>query len=259
VRQAALSQFSSVVKRCAKNPDAQSKAVNLAGFAAKKFLSHQLMPGTTWGAVSPHIDYLYQYVGMTAPAITADAVAPGGAVAVVAPTDPPTVVKTGDDRAGVSIPTGAISTTQTVLVTITPDPLGTNPFPNTSGFQEFPPFYNFQTFPEVALFHEKVLVGICVDVTGLPYEQAHRLQLAHPRHPDPTRRGVGARAAGFLPCDSYVRAGSDAVNLAPGDERRSCRGWRTKALALFRPQQLHAATMLLGGIGGQTPTSATSG
>jgi hypothetical protein len=254
LRNAALSQFSSVIKQCSKNPaDAQNKAVRLAGFTTEKFLSDKLTT-TDWGNVSPLIDYLYQYVGLTAPAISADAVGPGGAVAVVTPTDPPTVVTTGDDQAGVSIPTGAISQTQTVLLTITPDPAGLNFFPNTSHFEEFQPFYNYQTFPEVPVFHEKVLVGICVDLTEVPFEQAHRLQLAHPNHSEVAALEILARVdAGFLPCDSYVHAGSDAVNLAQAGRTPLVSRLAQQALALFRPQALHAATTLLpGGLGGET-------
>ena len=209
-------------------------------------------------AVAELIGRLYACVGLAdqAPANLAAALDPSGTggAAVVGPTDPPTVVETqGDHPAGVSIPTGAISETQTVLVTITPDPAGLNFFPNTSHFQEFQPFYNFETFPEVPLFHQRVLVGICVDITGLPYDQAHRLQLAHPRHPDPTALEVLARVdAIFLPCASYVHAGSDAVHLAQAGRTPFVSRLAQQALALLRPQQLYAATVLPGGVGGET-------
>ncbi|PYP21357.1 MAG: hypothetical protein DMD55_20355, partial [Gemmatimonadetes bacterium] len=205
-------------------------------------------------AQTDHVNDLYTYVGLPAPGDITGALSSGAAVAVVGPTDPPTDVKTGDQQAGVHIGTGDISATQTVLVTITPDPTGTNLFPNTAGLQELPPFYDFQTFPDVPLFNRPVLVGICVDLTGVPSDQAHRLQLAHAKRPDKTSLEILARVdAGFLPCNSFVSAGSDALMVAQAGRRSFVGKLAERALALFRPQPLHAATLVLpGGLGGLT-------
>jgi hypothetical protein len=204
-------------------------------------------------ALAELIGGLYVCVGLAPPPGLTIALGDEGAVAVVTPSDPPTVVETGDDQAGVSIPTGAISKTQTVLVTITPDPNGDNPFPNTEGLEEFPPFYNFQTFPEVANFQQKVLVGICVELPE-DAEQAQRLQLAHPRHPDLTSLELLERVpADFLNCEPIGRAGSDAINLAQAGRAPFVVRLAQHALALFRPQQLHAAMAVrAGGMGGET-------
>ena len=253
---AAQTRFTSVQTKCSQNKiaDAQTQAIQLAGFAVAKYQNHQLFSYVTPKDVSDHVNDLYTYVGLPAPGDITGALSSGAAAAVVGPTDPPTDVKTGDQKAGVHIGTGDISAMQTVLVTITPDPTGNNVFPNTAGLKEFPPFYDFQTFPDVALFNRPVLVGICVDLTGVPSDQAHRLQLAHAKRPDKTSLEILARAdAGFLPCNSFVSAGSDALMIAQSGRRSFVGTLAERALALFRPQPLHAATLVLpGGLGGLT-------
>ena len=253
---AAQTRFTSVQTKCSQNKiaDAQTQAIQLAGFAVSKYQNHQLVSSVTPKDVSDHVNDLYTYVGLPAPGDITGALSSGAAAAVVGPTDPPTDVRTGDQKGGVHIGTGDISATQTVLVTITPDPTGTNLFPNTAGLKEFPPFYDFQTFPDVPLFNRPVLVGICVDLTGVPSDQAHRLQLAHAKRPDKTSLEILARVdAGFLPCNSFVSARSDALMVAQAGRRSFVGKLAERALALFRPQPLHAATLVLpGGLGGLT-------
>ena len=59
--------------------------------------------------------------------------------------------------------------------------------------------------------------------------------------------------AGFLPCNSFVSAGSDALMVAQAGRRSFVGKLAERALALFRPQPLHAATLVLpGGLGGLT-------
>jgi alpha-tubulin suppressor-like RCC1 family protein len=182
LRGSALSQFSSVKKQCTKNPaDAQSKAVRLAGFAAKKFLAHQLLPTATAAGVSFHMNHLFLYVGMPQPGDLTAALSGGGGVSAVGPADPTLSVVTGDGKAGVSIATGAISTTQTVLVTVTPAADQTDPLPTT--LPQYGPFYDFHTFPLVTKFAQPVTIGICVTV---PTAVAGRVQLARPDAASPT-------------------------------------------------------------------------
>ncbi len=230
----------------------------LADLAAGTLLlpSPTIAPSTS-AAVSELFALLYQCVGLTPLGDISAALSPGGAAAVVAPTDPPTTITTGGDHpaAGVSIGTGAISTTQTVLVTIAPDPAGTNPFPNTAGLQTFPPFYEFRTTPDVALFNKPVLAGICVDLTNVPPVQAQRLQLAHAdrRTNSTTLQILGREDAGFLPCNSFVTPGSGLVRAVPAERKGFLGRLAERAVALLRPQPLHAATLLFpGGLGGLT-------
>ena len=231
----------------------------LADLAAGTLLlpSPTIAPSTS-AAVSELFALLYQCVGLTPLGDISAALSPGGAAAVVAPTDPPTTITTGGDHpaAGVSIGTGAISTTQTVLVTIAPDPAGTNPFPNTAGLQTFPPFYEFRTTPDVALFNKPVLAGICVDLTNVPPVQAQRLQLAHAdRSTNSTTLQILARQdAGFLTnCSSFGSLGSGTIGSAPADRLGVLARLAQRAVALLRPQPLHAATLVSpGGLGGLT-------
>src|SRR5207249_4138749 len=74
------------------------------------------------------------------------------------------------------------------------------------------------------------------------------------KRPDKTSLEILARVdAGFLPCNSFVSAGSDALMVAQAGRRSFVEKLAERALALFRPQPLHAATLVLpGGLGGLT-------
>ena len=205
-------------------------------------------------AVAELIAQLYKCVGLEAPGDLTGALSAGAAAAVVGPTDPDIVVKTEGDQAGVQINTGDISLTQTVLVTVVPDPAGTNPFPNPAGLQTFPPFYDFRTSPDVPQFNRPVLVGICVDPNNVhDPAQAQRLQLAHADHTNSTMLQILARQdAGFLStCGFFPNEGS--LRVAPAG-RKGFIGWLAqRAIALVRPQPLHAGTLVSpGGLGGLT-------
>lgn len=257
-------KFSSIETKISqgKTADARQKMFDLlkatlADLDADKLLNTSPTLGiTTPEAVSELFQRLYTCVELPPPGDLTVALDPSGAggAAVISPGDPTTTVETGDQQAGVSVPSGAISTSQSVLVTITPDPLGTNPFPGGT-LDQFPPFYDFSTFPDVPQFASPVLVGICVDLTAVPTEVARRLQLAHPdRATGGTTLELLARVdATFLPCASFLSAGSP-------DSRRGWSGGSglldrlaTSVLSLFRPRVLRAATFFSpGGLGGQT-------
>ena len=95
---AAQTRFTSVQTKCSQNKiaDAQTQAIQLAGFAVSKYQNHQLVSSVTPKDVSDHVNDLYTYVGLPAPGDITGALSSGAAAAVVGPTDPPTDVRTGD-------------------------------------------------------------------------------------------------------------------------------------------------------------------
>ena len=214
---------------------------------------------STSAAVSELVTLLYQCLGVTAPTIDPAALTPQGAAAVVVPSQTEQVVATGDHQAGVSFPGGSV--TQPLLVTIHQTVNQTNPLP--TALNQFPPFYDFATFPDVPQFQPQLTVGICVSDVGVDPAVAARLQLAHPdRATGGETIEILARPStlpGFITCAPPPPPGG--LSSIPGDALRYARaGWKPfakfvarEALALVRPAELHAASLVSpGGLGGLT-------
>lgn len=266
--QQAKTQFAGIKALIAQGKTAASgeKMFALVDFALKKYGNHELrgdQSATAKANLRDLVNLLFQFVGLAAPGDITAALDPGGAAAVVKPSDPPMVVETVDGQAGVDIGTGAISD-QTVLVTIIPSTDQTEPLP--SPLDQFPPFFDFRTSPEVPTFNEPVIVGICVDDNAIPNLDAAvhaRLRLAHP-HPDPDIGGVEIlplAEASFLNCPHTIgRASWEAQNLASAGWKGVLGRLASGAAGLFRPQLLHAATATMpGGLGGQTSSFSDFG
>ena len=218
------------------------------------------LPSSTSAAVSELVTLLYQCLGVTAPTIDPAALTPQGAAAVVVPSQTEQQVVTGDQQAGVSFPGGSV--TQPLLVTIHQTVNQQNPLPTTT-LKQFPPFYDFATFPDVPNFQPQVTVGICVSDVGVDPAVADRLQLAHP-----DRATSGETIEILARPDtrpSFVcappQSSPGGLSSIPGDALRYARGgWKPfakfvarEALALVRPAELHAASLVSpGGLGGLT-------
>ena len=191
---------------------------------------------------------LYACTGMAgqAPTNLGEALASGGTAEVVVPSnDPePQVVETDDGRAAVSFPAGSI--TQPLLVTIEPDPDGTHPFPSST-LAQYPPFFDFSTFPHVDHFEKLVTVGICVSGEELSPATLARLQLAHP---DPaTNRTTLEILHRVAPPPGICGSVDGPIGMRAGSTRPVL---AQRVLDFLLPQQLRAALLTFGGVGGQT-------
>jgi hypothetical protein len=126
------------------------------------------------------IKLLFCLVGLPTPPID---LGPDGGAAVITPTSPPTVVQTGNLRAGTQVTTGAVP--QTVLVTITK-------LAKTGGWldtqlDQYGPGYEFTVTPNLP-FNQDVLAGVCINSTGNTAVDL-RLRLAHNNATGPLATG----------------------------------------------------------------------
>lgn len=258
--QSALSQFRNIERTC---PDAesQSKAIEFVQYTAEKFQEGQLTSAATTATAAQLLNDVLTFVGLSA-GIPGGALGPQGVIAEVLPSTDVQVLSTGDGRAGVSLPAGAVS--QPVILAIAPTADQTDPLPGANGLPHFPPFYDFVVSPAVP-FVLPVTIGICVSYGSASQGVLDRLQLARP---DPAVGGATLEvlprvAAPFLPCPSLPGLAA-AAPPAPADGGGFFQRLLGAGVALLRPATLHAAPLLFlqtettGALGAQVTTGGAA-
>ncbi len=116
---------------------------------------------------------LYCAVGLPAPVIDPGSLGSDGAIAIVDPGSPTTVITTGTQFAGVLIPAGAVPVTTVITISRLPDAPG----PLLTPLDQYPAFYHYSASPNVT-FNLDVTVGVC-QVATLPTPVAGRLRIGH--------------------------------------------------------------------------------
>ena len=116
---------------------------------------------------------LYCVVGLPAPVIPPAALGPDGAIGVVDPSSPTTMIVNGTQVAGVQVPAGATPTTTLITVTRLPN----SPGPLRTPLDQYPAFYEYTASPPVT-FTQNVTVGICQVADFLPPDFS-RLKVGH--------------------------------------------------------------------------------
>ncbi len=198
--------------------------------------------GTLIGGQSPEtqvnlltlINALFCTVGLPQPNLALGTLGPDGAIAVITPTSPTTLVRTGTQFAGVNVPGGSVPTTTIVSVSRLPD----EPGPLLTSLDQYPAFYEFTSSPTVT-FNQDVLVGVC--------------QVANFTPPDYSRLKVGHNVGTSVELLPRTTAGFiDCTNLNGGLGFGFNRGWQQLATTLFLPQEAQAATVGTCCLGGTT-------
>ncbi len=263
LRTSARSKFGSIPSKVAQRTGtaARDKMFALVDFILKTYYSGKLIGGTssaTQTKVFALINSLYCYVRLDTPTIPAGALGPDGAVAVVTPSSPTTLVITGTKTAGVNIPAGAVPTTTTVAITRLPD----SSRPLLTSLDQYPLFYEFLTQPTVT-FNLDVTTGVCQSATFEPTTFA-RLRIAH--NVAPYNFGdveiLPRVTAGFLDCSNLSAPSGPTIGMLKGHDfvGFASAGWHAamnKVLApaartVFLPDELHAAVLATCCLGGTT-------
>ncbi len=116
---------------------------------------------------------LYCVVGLPAPVIPPSALGPDGAIGIVDPGSPTTVIVNSTQVAGVQVPAGAAPTTTLITVSRLPD----SPGPLLTPLDQYPAYYQYTASPPVT-FTQDVTVGICQVANFLPPDFS-RLKVGH--------------------------------------------------------------------------------
>ena len=224
---------------------AQGLMFRLVAFTLERYERGELRGGqsaTTQAKLVEFIKALYCFVGLPEPDLSAFSLGPDGAAAVVLPTSPDTVVVTETQAAGISIPSGSVSTP--TLVTITPLP--DFPGPLNTPLDQYPSFYEFHSSSGVP-FSADVIVGTCQVDDFEPYSA---LRIGH-------NVGTGIeilplQPAPFLNCPtlSNIRSVNGWFRYVQRNGWR--RGIEPLAQALLLPRPLVAATVGTCCLGGST-------
>ena len=219
---AALSKFSSVqsMVTAGKMSQAVAKMFTLVDWTLAQYRASKLAGGqaaATQAKLVALTGALYCFVGLGTPSLSAAALGPDGAVAVVYPTSADTVIKTATGWSEVVIPAGAVPGNQPVLISISRLPESsyetpTAPFagPLATTLNQYPLFYEYSVSPAVT-FAVPVTVGICLrDPINLSTPPGSRLRVAH--NVSPTSIAVLPWATPpVLDCSSVVTASAASV------------------------------------------------
>lgn len=162
-------------------------------------------------------------------------VTPEGGGTVTVQTSP------GVDVAGAIIPAGAVNQETDIFIRR----IDQTPCLPT-GRKQVPGCYEFIADPPVADFNATVLVGVCIDVTGLTLEEIERGRLYKFDEGDPNVRELDQAVENFLDCDGFntASAGSNALS------RFAKAGWRVVQRHFspwFSPQPAMAIDLGRGG------------
>lgn len=199
-------------------------------------------PGTQANVLSL-INALYCVVGLPQPNLPLGTLGNDGAAAVVTPTSPTTLVRTGTQFAGVNIPAASVPTTTLITITRLPDAPG----PLLTPLDQYPAFYEFTASPVVA-FTQDLLVGTCTVQDFTPPDFG-RLKIAH--NVGATVELLPRTVAPFLDCTGLIGMGPDF----PGLRGYAQRGWRWAGPLvrdLFLPRPAYATMLGSCCLGGTT-------
>ena len=151
--------ISTLVKK-GKTNEARAAMFELVSYTLERFADGKLTPVDTAEKLQEFINLLYCFVGLTPPDIPGEAFGPDGAVGVVGPSSPATVILTGSKLAGVEIPAGAAPVLTTIAIVPVAGPFPYSQGPILTDFDQFPLFYDYTASPDVT-FNSAVTVGIC--------------------------------------------------------------------------------------------------
>jgi hypothetical protein len=204
--------------------DAVSKAYKAGKLAGGK-------SAATQAHVLAFINGLYCFVGLPTPNIPLGALDPNeGAIAVIMPNSPQTLVQPGNKHSGLLFPAASVPVPVTITISRLPD----SPGPLKTSLDQFPLFYEFTSSPDVN-FTKNVTGGVCL-LQNNPLSGTFRL--AHNVAP------FGFGDVEVLPPATAPVDCSTLVGALPAN-----RGFLGGAFAMLSrtilPADLHASTALL--------------
>lgn len=220
-----------------KSGDAKGVMFTLLDGILKSYFAGTLTGGKSTATATNVISLvngLYCVVGLPAPSLPLGALGDDGGAAVITPTSPTTLVRTGTQFAGVNVPAASVPVTTIVSVVRLPD----EPRPLLTPFDQYPAFYEFSASPTVT-FTNDVLVGVCQVANFTPPDYS-RLKVGH--NVGPVVELLPRSTAPFIDC----------TNLSGGLGFGFNRGWQRLAATLFLPEEAHAATVATCCLGGTT-------
>lgn len=232
---------------------AQNSAILLLQTTLNLYYAGGTIGGKTTASATKVVllaNILYCQVGLPAPSITVPSLGDDGAVAIVGPTSPETVIQTGTKFAGLKVPGAAAPTLTMITVQRLPD----TPGPLFTPLDQYPAFYEFTASPAVT-FTQDLLVGAC-QVQDFTPPDFGRLVLAH---------NVGTAAvllsrttAPFLNCTGLIGMGPDFTGLRGFAQR----GWHWAGPLvrdLFLPRPAYATMLATCCLGGKTKSFSPFG
>lgn len=186
------------------------------------------------------INGLYCFVGLPQPNIPLGALDPSdGAIAVIMPNSPQTLVQPPSKHSGLSFPAASVPVPVTITISRLPD----LPGPLRTSLNQFPLFFEFTSSPDVT-FTKDVTAGVCV-VNDLP--TGGSLRLAHNVSP------FGFGDVEILPPATAPVVCGDlpVIGSAQGSSGFMAGPLRSLARAIL-PTELHATSIALitTGVGG---------
>ncbi len=238
---------------------AQAGMFALVDFTLQEFYAGRLIGGqsaATQAKVLKFINDLYSFVGLTPPNLSAGALGPDAAVAVVTPTSPTTNVVTETEFAGVQVPSGAVSQPTVISLVRIPDTFSPTFGPLNTDLDQYPLYYEYTASPAVTL-NQDVVVGICdVEPGAFVAPPGADLRVAH-------NVGSGIEILPLAAVPFTLDCTDADVSLASAAPRGfpalAMAGWRnvTRKMApvfksVFLPEALQAATLGSSGLGGTT-------
>jgi hypothetical protein len=225
---------------------ADSSTYDLAGYILEKYASGSTVGGqsTANGAkVTSLLNQMFCVAGIDA---HLPGLGPDQGAGLYTPTSPATVITTGNQQGGISLPPGSGNVTTPTLITINRVPAF--PGPLLTQLDQYPIFYEVNSSSGEAFANDAV-VGVCSlasDVT--------RLRVAH-NVPEPTPNTIEIlplAPAPFLDCSNA------ALGLGPRPSLGEFAGWGVARASrmlqtLLAPAPLSAAGLVLTtGLGGTT-------
>lgn len=204
---------------------AEAKAFELTSLTLTEHGAARLRPGTTGADLDALITQVFTTAGLPAPPLETSSFGPEGIVAVI-PVGGGTFTS-ANQRAGLSVPAGAITSPVLLVADRLPDASvytpGNGPLPTS--LDQWPLFYQFTLTPSIT-FSADAIIGLCqVTESGNPFyvtdEVLARLQLAHPNPATPSTIELLVRVdAPFLDCDGVtanaVRGAMNVLARRPG-------------------------------------------